>query len=421
MRFRALLAAAVCLATAAAARAATLPPQPTLPLAAALRLVVIVTRHGIRSPTNPDELKPYVAYPMASWNVAPGELTAHGATMTEHLGASYRAQYANQIVTASGCPKRDDVYVWSDVDQRTKASGAALLAGFAPDCGLKANASDAATDPLFHALPALGKADPVLSSAAVGFATGDDSAAIVRAHSTAFAKLDAILACKNGGCTPIASVPNEVKVSVKSGLANVGGAVDIASTAVEDFILAYADGKPFAQIGNGSVDRETLLQLSELHTLKFALNTEPPYVARVQGSNLLSHVVATIDQGALGRRLPGTRAPVGARFVAFVGHDTNLEEFAGMLGLRWLLDGYQPNDTPPGGALVFEVYEAAGGSPFVRTYFEAQSLDQMRELSSGPPARVPVFIPGCPSMDCPLPVFDAVTAAAIDPAYVSTW
>jgi hypothetical protein len=35
--------------------------------------------------------------------------------------------------------------------------------------------------------------------------------------------------------------------------------------------------------------------------------------------------------------------------------------------------------------------------------------------------RVPVFVPGCPALDCPLPVFDRVTNAAFDPAFVGTW
>lgn len=380
-----------------------------------LQLVVVVTRHGVRSPTNPTELDPYVAYPMATWEVAPGELTPHGATMMQHFGASYRAFYAAQgSFAATGCPAASDVFVWADVDQRTRATGSALLDGFAPGCGLAPQTTEAATDPLFHAIPAIGKADDALSLAAVSGGSGYDANALVHAHRAALTKLDAILGCKAGGCTPISSVPTAQKVQLRSGLASVGGAVDLASTAVEDFILAYADGKPLSEIGHGRVDRETLLQLSELHTLKFALDTEPPYQARVQGSNLLSHVVDTLEREA-------SRVPAGARFVAFVGHDTNLEAFAGMLRLRWLMDGYQQNDTPPGGALVFELHAPDGATPSVRTYFEAQSLDQMRELSSSMPERVPVFVPGCPSLSCPLPVFDSIAKAAIDPAFVSAW
>jgi hypothetical protein len=33
----------------------------------------------------------------------------------------------------------------------------------------------------------------------------------------------------------------------------------------------------------------------------------------------------------------------------------------------------------------------------------------------------PVFVPGCPGLDCPLATFDRVANAAIDPAFVATW
>jgi 4-phytase/acid phosphatase len=70
-----------------------------------------------------------------------------------------------------------------------------------------------------------------------------------------------------------------------------------------------------------------------------------------------------------------------------------------MLNLTWIVDGRR-DDTPPGGALVFEVWrDRSAGNYSVRTYFTAQTLDQMRDSIplTGPqaPARVPVFIPGC--------------------------
>jgi len=392
-------------------------------VAADLQMVVIVTRHGIRSPTDPAELAGYSARPWPTWDVAPGYLTPHGAAAMTQFGAAYRAYYATLgIFPKSGCPAADSVFVWADVDERTKATGSALLAGLAPRCGLAAHDANAPVDPLFHALPSLGKADVTASTASLAGSFGSDPRALVPAYALAFEKLDAILGCAAATCAPLSTVPSTVVASKKTGLAEVGGPVDLASTAVEDFILAYADGRPLSDVGWGKVDRATLLELSQLHVLKFLLNTETPYAARVQGSNLLAHVVATIDQGATGQRDERTRAPLGTRFAAFVGHDTNLESLAGMLRLRWLVPGYQVNDTPPGSALVFEVYRpAAGAEPFVRAFFTAQSLEAMRLLAPDPPLRVPVFVPGCPALDCPLPIFDRVASAALDPAFVGTW
>jgi len=399
--------------------------QTAAPAAAApqLQMVVIVTRHGVRSPTDPTELASYSARPWPAWDVAPGYLTAHGAAAATQFGAAYRAYYAPLgLFPKSGCPAAESVFVWADIDERTKATGRALLDGLAPHCGFAAHDAGAAVDPLFHSLPALGKADATASSAALIGWVGGDPQSLVPAYALAFAKLDTILGCAAGNCTSISTVPSSVFVSKKTGLAEVQGPVDLASTAVEDFILAYADGRPLSDVGWGKVDRATLLELSQLHVLKFLVNTETPYVARVQGSNLLAHVTATIDQGATGHHDSRTRVPPDTRFAAFVGHDTNLESLAGMLRLHWLVPGYQVNDTPPGSALVFEVYRPTTGTePFVRVFFTAQSLEAIRLLAPDPPLRVPVFVPGCPALDCPLPVFDRVVNAALDPAFVGNW
>jgi 4-phytase/acid phosphatase len=399
----------------AQAQAQTTPPSD-------LKLVVIVTRHGVRSPTDPTELNAYSKQPWPAWSVQPGYLTPHGAQLMSAFGAAYRAFYAGAgLFAASGCPPRDAVYVWADVDERTQATASALLQGFGPGCGLTAHVSAANVDPLFHALPSLGSANQQTSLASVTGALGQNPQAIVAAYRSAFAQLDALLGCGDGSCSSISAAPSAVSVNGKSGIASLDGPVDLASTAVEDLILEYADGRPAAEVGWGHVDGQTLLELSQLHVLKFALGAETPYNARVQGSNLLAHVLATIDQGATGKPNAATRAPLESRFVAFVGHDTNLAELAGLLRLHWLLPGYQLDDTPPGGALVFEVHAGAGASATVRTYYTAQSLDQMRAGATAPPARVPVYVPGCPSFNCPLATFDAVVARALDPAFVAPW
>ncbi len=388
-----------------------------------LRLVAIVSRHGVRSPTDPTELSPYSARPWPAWSVAPGNLTPHGAAAMKLFGRAYRETYAAAgIFPLHGCPAPDSTYVWADVDERTRATGVALLDGIAPNCSIAEHVAEAAVDPLFHALPTLGKADLTASTDSLVGSIGTASQAIVPAFRLAFDDLDAVLGCGNGTCRKISSVAPTIVTSPKTGLVELQGPVDLASTAVEDMILAYADGRPLADVGWGSVNGARLLALSQLHVLKFAINTEPPYIARVQGSNLLAHVLSTLDQGASGVRNPQTRVPLAARFVAFVGHDTNLEAFAGMLRLRWLLPGYQINDTPPGAALVFEVRQPAhGGEPFVRVFATAQTLDDMRTLSANAPERVPVLVPGCPNLDCPISTFDRVVNGAIDPAFVGTW
>jgi 4-phytase/acid phosphatase len=69
------------------------------------------------------------------------------------------------------------------------------------------------------------------------------------------------------------------------------------------------------------------------------------------------------------------------------------------LNLSWLIDGRR-DDTPPGDALVFELWKKHGQEEYsVRTHYMVQTLDQMRNTTplslANPPERVLVFVPGC--------------------------
>ena len=163
-----------------------------------------------------------------------------------------------------------------------------------------------------------------------------------------------------------------------------------------------------------------------LHAVYADLARQTPYVARLQGSNLLSHVLNSIEQAVQGSAVTGSLGEVGDRVLIIVGHDTNISNIAGMLGIDWLLDGYQPDDTPPGSALVFELWQQGDAAMVVSTYYVAQSLEQMRKVVpltlELPPLKSPIFVPGCGTadqkMDCPWKAFQRTIESAIDPAFV---
>jgi len=113
--------------------------------------------------------------------------------------------------------------------------------------------------------------------------------------------------------------------------------------------------------------------------------------------------------------------------LVIVGHDSNLGNIQGALNLSWLLPGYQPNDTPPGGALVFELWrQPANGEYSVRTYYTAQTLEQMRQALpltlDSPPAKAAVFVPACGTAKagspCDWKAFQHTIETSIDPAFV---
>ena len=110
-----------------------------------------------------------------------------------------------------------------------------------------------------------------------------------------------------------------------------------------------------------------------------------------------------LKQAASRKPVPGALGKPTDLALFLVGHDTNQENIAGVLDLTWIVDGRR-DDTPPGGALVFELWRSrASKAYFVRTFFTSQTLEQMRgsiPLSEPhAPDRVPVFIPGCSGAD----------------------
>src|SRR5689334_20267828 len=107
----------IALATGAALFGAAATPE--------LRYAVIISRHGVRSPTwEPTRLNDYSAEPWPDWGVPPGNLTSHGRELIKLMGAYYRDWLAAEHLTEnSGCRSAGRIYIWADTDQRTLETG----------------------------------------------------------------------------------------------------------------------------------------------------------------------------------------------------------------------------------------------------------------------------------------------------------
>jgi 4-phytase/acid phosphatase len=190
----------------------------------------------------------------------------------------------------------------------------------------------------------------------------------------------------------------------------------------ENMLLEYAEGMDAANVGWGRVDLSKLRELLQVHVAHEDLADRTTYVARAQSSNLLLHMLQSMQQAVAAQPIAGAVGKPGDRLLILVGHDTNLAAIAGALNLNWVIDGRR-DDTPPGGALVFELWKTPAKEYSVRTYYTAQTLDQMRNATAlslqNPPERVPVFVPGCGQADgsCRWDAFQQVIQAGIDPTF----
>jgi 4-phytase/acid phosphatase len=245
------------------------------------------------------------------------------------------------------------------------------------------------------------------------------------------AELDTILAkCGEPDATAqkrisILEIPAKLAISKGDHPAELRGPINTASTLAENLLLEYTQGMDASSVGWGCVNSGNIRSLLELHTAASDFTQRTSVIARLQASNLLDHIRRSIEQAATGKPVPGAVSKPGDRALFLVGHDTNLSNVASLLNMTWVADGRR-DDTPPGGALVFELWRSRKTKEdFVRTYYTTQTLEQMRSEAvlslSSPPQRVPVFLPGCSTEDlsCPLHSFAQTVNEAIDPHSVS--
>jgi len=403
-----------------------------------LKFVVIISRHGVRSPTGKvDQLNQYSIAAWPKWSVPPGYLTEHGVRLMTLFGAYDREQLAaNGLLATSGCADASHIRIVADSDQRTRETGKALAAGIAPGCALEVSALPEGTpDPLFHSLEAgVSHPDKLLATAAVSGRIGADPQGLTEAYRPQLESLQAVLrGCDPGATCPAAGgvapkaifdIPASIAPGKSDRLVELRSPLGVASTMAENLLLEYTEGMPAAEVGWGRVDIHKLRELLQLHTASEDITGRTGYIARAQSSNLLLHILQSMRQAVAAQPVAGALGKPGDRLLILVGHDTNLANIGGALGVDWLIDGRR-DDTPPGGALVFELWKSRSANEYsVRTFFQAQTLDQMRNATTlslqVPPERVPVFVPGCSKDDfsCGWEAFQQAVNAAIDPMFV---
>lgn len=423
-RLRTLVLFAVAWAVGAGFVAAATPPQ--------LHYVVIITRHGVRSPTwNSERLNQYAAEPWPEWGVPPGNLTPHGRALMQLMGAYYRQWLSsNHLLSPEGCGDVGRVYIHADTDQRTIETGRALAETLLPGCAVDVHSvPEGSRDALFDPIEVgTAKPDWEIAAQAVRERLGDNPKQFMDLHRAAFETLEFVLAGKGSSPKKVIEPPDEISVTATGKSVQLSEPLSVASTLSENLLLEYTDGMQGKDLGWGRLDADNLSQILELHAMYADLTRRTPYLARVRGSNLLDHVLLSIEQAATGKAVPGALGPLGAAVLILSGHDTNLSNLSGMLGLSWHLSGYPPDDTPPGGALIFSLWQQPGTRQyFVRTQYLAQTLQQMRSATpltlAAPPAKEDVTVAGCESstgsIGCSWETFEKSLQNAIDHQFVS--
>ena len=372
-----------------------------------LKLVVILSRHGVRPPTwTQTRLNAYSALPWPKWDVDPGYLTPHGFELLKKFGSFDRASLASGgLIAAKGCTDAAGTYIWADTDERTMESGRALAEGLYPDCPPAVHRLAAGQrDPLFHP-GKQGKrqadAEPVAAAR-----TPSERASEDKEHEVLTEIQHVLMGCSpEKTCSP-ARAPEISLLDVSApttgakggGFEEAPGALALASSFAEDFLLEYTEGMPISEVGWGKVNEAQIRRFMELHTESSGFSHRTQANARIEASNMLFHITLTLKQGAEEKPDDGAIGPRKSKLVILVGHDSNISAVAGLLGLHWNLDG-RKDDTPPGTELAFELWKSPNGTDVVRVSVTMQTLKQMRgndDLTpTSPPAHQVLTMEGC--------------------------
>lgn len=368
-----------------------------------LERVVIVERHGVRPPTKAaTDLAKFSESPWPEWPVPPGELTPHGAEAMRLMGGAIQHNYVRSGLLAGGdCPP--GVYVWSDsADQRTRASGDAILNGFGCT-GPSHRLADGARDPIFSGNATMCTADPAKTKEAAENWLNWTLAYERAAYDKGRKVLQAVLTpngCGGPDKRECAVSQGENTIVVKNGEARLEGPLSTASSLSENLLLEYSEGMPLKDVGWGK-GAVALPDVLPLHNIYADITRRNPAFAARRGSHLAQQIVDLLN----GRpsTFPGAApVPGDARLIVFLGHDTNLSNMSGFLGTPWSLPG-QPDATAPGTALAFELWHNDNGTRVVKIKVFYQSLEDTRTLTKLDTPRVaPVAPAGCPGGVCSL-------------------
>ncbi|MFT8418342.1 MAG: histidine-type phosphatase [Acetobacter sp.] len=370
------------------ALAAPAPTSPAMPSAiqeeGVLERVVLLARHGIRSPTKaPEVLQEQTGHTWAAWPVAPGELTDHGKRALAQMVGMVRQHYTQAgLLPQAGCPKPGSLAIWSDAkDHRTRESGGIWAEHLAPTCGLHAaSLPDGQEDPIFAGSPApLSTQDQTAITREFAQRARTVPPEVAQGINTLQAML-APTACTTD--QPHCLRAQASTLAWKKGKPHLEGGVATGGTAAENLLLEYTQGMPAQAEPFGQHAPAPLIgQVFPLHTYESWLIRRLPTLAAHKGAPMDQ----TVRNALAGKPVAGL-PPITeqTKLVVLSGHDTNLDILATLYGLEWSFAD-QPDPTAPDTTLAFELWRTPHG-PHVTVRLFHQGLEALRTLTPPNPA-----------------------------------
>jgi len=356
----------------------------TTPLPADVQLerVVLVARHGIRSPTHsPEILEKETGIVWPVWPVAPGQLTDHGRATLAHMMRDIAAYYDLACTHHERpCLGQPDPVIWSDSgDDRTRQSGQIMAEAFAPGRHLKAQSLPAgAHDPLFDSVTpqflAENGAHILSEMQAVQQSERQARPEAVQKGLAALQKLIAPEGCLHNS-TPCFSAP--LALGRKKDRPVLQGGPVLAASIAENLLLVHVQGlEGVAPIAGRTTTSAYLMEILPVHEYLSDLARRNGLLAK-EKSRILGAAIMQFLNGEAVSLSDGSVVSRTTRLLAFAGHDTTLDALAARFGLGWHFAD-QPDRTAPDTTLAFESWRDRERHMYYRVVVFHQSLAALR-------------------------------------------
>lgn len=402
---------------------------------------IIFGRHTVRTPILPNNALDFFAVqPYPDFGVSGNSaMTPSGAQNELTLGGYFRQWLIQEgLLTGHDQADANFVYVRANNPPLILQTAQQFVLGLLPGATVPVDSYPASdNDPLYNPVAAgVATLDYPTAVASVNGRLGGNPQWLATAYSAELTLLRSVLFNYSVSLTPPPPAPagkidaTMEPISISTGNptlpVTIKGLTDVV-TAIDPFVMEYADGLPMAKVGWGQLNAASISQINRLYDVLLDLEYRTPYLARVQSSNLASHITRSMVQAATGSSLGGALGNPSSKVIMVAASNINIVGVASLFQLDWLASSYERDVSAPSGALVFELRQSQStGAYYVRASYITQTMDQLRNqtpLTQTPPAVAPVFIPGCSisnaNFDCPFWTFvqleqQVVDAQAID-------
>lgn len=365
----------------------------------ALKQVVVLSRHNIRSPISGKRstLRRITPHEWYQWSSAPSELSLRGGVLETMMGQYFRKWLVSEgLMAENEIPAEGTMRFYANSMQRTIATTQYFSSGMLPiaNVAIEHHREVGKMDPVFNPQITDDNDDfKALALSQIALMGGEKGmAGLGEKMLNNFKILEKVLdmdqsrACVEGDTCHFRTDDAHVYL-IKNREPGMGGSLRLACQAADALVLQYYEEPDAIKAAFGdTLTQEEWELISEIKDWYGDVLFTAPAVARQVANPLL-------------RTMLGELRTEGRKFSFLCGHDSNIGSVLAALDVEeYRLPQTIEKKTPIGCKLVIERWEDETGRQWVSLKLVYQSTDQLRDMSlldlNHPPMVFPIRLKG---------------------------